>query len=160
MFTFSTPKDPNQKISIEASIFLFSAIAGLLGSYFLYRNWMDQATLLPQLTEEAKAYLPSLKLNNVEMSAEESFLEQTVLKIEGDLANHGDRTLRTVDIYCIFREPHGQEVSRELVRIFGRRSNSLDPDENYNFKLTFDEVPKVWNQALPELYIAQIEFME
>ncbi len=112
-------------LSVGRVVFALAAVGGVAGGYFLYQDWMDRAPLLPQLTEEAKAYLPQLELSDVGMKAEESFLQQTIVSIEGKLTNQGTRVLRAVDIHCVFREPYGQEVGRELVRIVGRRGNEL-----------------------------------
>ena len=111
-------------LPVGALVFALAAIVGGAGAYFLYQDWVDRAPLLPQLTEEAKAYLPNLDLSDVEMTAEESFIEQTIVRIEGKITNNGTRALRAVDIHCVFREPYGQEVGRELVRIVGRRGTS------------------------------------
>ncbi len=137
-----------------------AVIAGLAGAYFLYQEWRDQAPLLPILTEEAKQYLPSLDLSNVEMSAEDSFLEQTIVTIVGEITNKGDKTLRAVDVNCVFRDLYQQELSRELVRIVGGGRQPLEPGETASFRLAFDNAPAGWNQMLPSLFIAQIVFEE
>ena len=137
-----------------------AVIAGLAGAYFLYQEWRDQAPLLPILTEEAKQYLPSLDLSNVEMTAEESFLKQTIVTIAGEITNKGDKTLRAVDVNCVFRDPYQQELSRELVRIVGRGRRPLEPGDTASFRIAFDNAPAGWNQMMPSLFIAQIVFEE
>jgi hypothetical protein len=137
-----------------------AVIAGLAGAYFLYQEWQKQAPLLPILTEEAKQYLPSLDLGNVEMAAEDSFLEQTIVTITGEISNNGDKTLRAVDVNCVFRDPYEQELRRELVRIVGRGRRPLEPGGTGSFRLAFDNAPAGWNQVMPNLYIAQIVFQE
>ena len=156
----SADKKPGGGLPVGVVVFALAAIVGGVGAYFLHQDWMDRAPLVPQLSEEAKAYLPQLALSDVEMGAEESFLEQTIVAIEGKLTNQGTRALRAVDIHCVFREPYGQEVGRELVRIVGRRGNELPPGETRSFRLAFDDVSLEWNQALPDLYIAQVVFAE
>lgn len=156
-------ESPNQKksqkhLTIGVGVFFLAAVVGLIGSYLISQNWMDHAPLLPQLTEESKAYLPNLELKKIQISAEESFLKQTIVRIEGELTNQGKRYLRSVDIHCVFREAYGQEVGRELVRIVGRQNNQLGPRETQFFRLAFDSVPTDWNQALPDLYVAQMIF--
>ncbi len=156
----STDRKAGGGLPVGAVVFVLAAIAGLAGAYFVYQDWMDRAPLIPQLTEEAKAYLPHLELSDVDMTAEESFLEQTIVAIEGKLTNQGTRALRAVDIHCVFREPYGEEVGREFVRIVGRRGNDLPPGETRSFRLAFDDVALEWNQVLPDLYIAQVVFAE
>ncbi len=156
----SPDKKASSGLPVGTVVFALAAIVGVAGAYFLYQDWVDRAPLLPQLTEEAKGYLPNLDLSDVEMTAEESFLEQTIVSIEGKITNNGTRALRAVDIHCVFREPYGQEVGRELVRIVGRRGNELPPGGTRSFRLAFDDVALEWNQALPDLYIAQVVFAE
>ena len=137
-----------------------AVIAGLAAAYSLYQEWLNEAPLLPILTEEARQYLPSLDLSNVEMSAEDDFLEQTIVTIVGEISNKGDRTLRAVDVNCVFRDLYQQELSRELVRIVGRDRRSLEPGGTTLFRLAFDNAPAEWNQVMPNLFIAQIVFEE
>ena len=160
MLESADKKTTSNGLPLGVAVFSLAAVAGLAGAYHLHQNWMNRAPLLPQLTEEAKSYLPQLDLSGVEMGAEESFLEQTIVTIEGELTNQGPRTLRAVDIHCVFREPYGQEIGRELVRIIGRRGNELPPGETRPFRLAFDNVAPEWNQALPDLYIAQVVFAD
>ena len=160
MLSFTSQKTSNERPPIGVAVFALAAVVGLTGSYLLYLDWLDRAPLLPQLTAEAKAYLPNLALSGVKMGAEESFLEQTIIRIDGILTNHGTRPLLTVDIYCVFREPYGQEIGRELARIVGRRSNGLAPSAKQSFRLSFDNVAPTWNQARPDLYIVQVAFAD
>ena len=137
-----------------------AVIAGLAAAYSLYQEWLNEAPLLPILTEEARQYLPSLDLSNVEMSAEDDFLQQTIVTIVGEISNNGDRTLRAIDVNCVFRDLYQQELSRELVRIVGRDRRSLEPGGTTSFRLAFDNAPAEWNQVMPNLFIAQIVFEE
>jgi hypothetical protein len=49
-------------------------------------------------------------------------------------------------------------VLRERVPIVSRKIGGLAPGEIKNFRLAFDNIPESWNQALPQLVIAQIVF--
>ncbi len=111
----------------------------------------------PVLTPEARAYVKYLKLSDTEMKAHKSYLNQRVVEITGKITNTGDRSLRLVEIYCIFYDPYGQVVLRERLPIVGRRGG-LKPGETKSFRLPFDELPESWNQGPPQLVIAQIIF--
>ena len=113
------------------------------------------------LTEEAKAYTPNLQLSDVEMKATENYFKQTVVEIDGKIANTGPRPLDTVEIYCVFRDPYGQLVLRRRVPIVGGDSSGhsgLKPGETKSFRLPFDDLPESWNQAMPQLVIAGVKF--
>jgi hypothetical protein len=112
----------------------------------------------PVLTAEAKLYVHSLQLSEVEMKAAESYMKQQVVEIVGKVTNHGPRTLNVVEINCVFYDAYGQLVLRERVPIVGSRTGPLAPGQKKSFRLAFDTIPESWNQALPQLVIAQIVF--
>jgi hypothetical protein len=112
----------------------------------------------PVLTAEAKQYVHNLQLSDVEMKAAESYMKQQVVEIVGNITNNGPRTLKVVEINCVFYDAYGQLVLRERVPIIGSRTGTLAPGQKKSFRLAFDTIPGSWNQALPQLVIAQIIF--
>jgi hypothetical protein len=125
--------------------------------------WMDyqarrQVSQGPVLTPEARVYLKNLQLSEVQMQASESYLKQAVVEIIGKIGNNGDRTLKLVEINCIFRDRYGQVVLRERVAIVRPKTGTLAPAEITGFRLAFDSIPESWNKAMPDLVIAQIQF--
>jgi hypothetical protein len=140
---------------------IIGAVVVLIGAGMaLYLVWLsqNQADRVPVLTPEAEAYLPHLDLLGVEMVASDTFLEQTLVEITGRIKNPGDRTVSLVQIYCVFRDVNGIEIARELSVIVGPRTGSLSPQEEQPFRLAFDNLPADWNQTVPSLFVAQIEF--
>ncbi len=107
------------------------------------------------LTPDAKAYVRNLKLSEVTMKATESYVGQTVTEIEGKIANAGDRTVKHADVYCVFYNSYGEVVIRERVAIV---TSPLKPGESRAFRLPFDDIPSGWNNQMPQLVIARIEF--
>jgi hypothetical protein len=132
-------------------------VALIAGGIYLARTPASTASQ-PSASQEAKAYLPNLKLSDVSMKATENFMKQQVVEIEGKIANNGPRPLQSVDIYCIFGGVDGREVYRERVPIVRAKGTPLKPGEVRNFRLPFDSLPDTWNQALPRMVIAQIAF--
>jgi hypothetical protein len=132
-------------------------VALIAGGIYLARTPANTASQ-PSASQEAKAYLPNLKLSDVSMKATENFMKQQVVEIEGKIANNGPRPLQSVDIYCIFGGVDGREVYRERVPIVRAKGTPLKPGEVRNFRLPFDSLPDTWNQALPRMVIAQIAF--
>ena len=133
----------------------------ILGASFLLL--LDRASHRPPpppapLTPEAKAYVHNLQLMDVDMQKHESYMKQAVVEITGKIGNNGTRALRVVAINCVFYDPYGQLVLRERVPIVSQKIGGLAPGEIKNFRLAFDDIPDSWNQALPQLVIAQIVF--
>jgi hypothetical protein len=110
------------------------------------------------LTAEARAYTRNLQLSDVEMKASENYFQQTIVEIEGKIANTGERPLDMVEIYCVFRDPYGQLVLRRRLAIVSPRMGGLKPGETKSFRLPFDDLPASWNQAMPQLVIAGVKF--
>jgi hypothetical protein len=139
------------------AIVIVAAVAvGLAGFWYLNRPVTPKAP--PPLTGDARAYVRNLALNGVGMQANESYLSQQVVEITGQLGNRGNRVLRTVEINCVFYDPYGQVVLRERVPIISAKMGGLAPGESKPFRLAFDDVPDSWNQAMPQLVIAGIDF--
>ena len=137
------------------------ALVVILGAgFFLYLDRLShrRPPPPPPLTSEAKAYVRNLRLLDVDMQKHESYLKQAVVEITGKLGNNGNRMLNVVEINCVFYDPYGQVVLRERVPIVSRKIGGLAPGEIKNFRLAFDNIPESWNQALPQLVIAQIVF--
>ena len=111
------------------------------------------------LTPQAKAYVRNLGLAEVEMKAKENMLGGTLVEITGKITNKGPQTLRAIELNCIFYDPYGQTVLRERAPIVRYRGGKgLQPGETRGFRLPFDAIPAGWNQALPQLVIAGIDF--
>lgn len=151
-------KKTKQKVQIPAFAYVVGIFV-LLGAgawWFLERDPAPAPP--PVLTPEAKAYVRNLKLADVGIKATESLAKQVLVEIEGKITNNGDRTLKLVEINCVFYDPYGQVVLRERVPIIGRRTGTLAPSQTKSFRLPFDNLPGSWNQSMPQLVIAQIVF--
>ena len=133
-------------------------VMGLGGFFYLDRASKKPPPEPPPLTGEARAYAGKLKLTNVEMKAHESYLKQSVVEIVGNIQNVGDRVVKTVEIRCVFYDAYGQVVLRERVPIVSPKVGAVAPEQIKSFRLPFDNVPESWNQAMPQLVMAGIEF--
>jgi hypothetical protein len=107
------------------------------------------------LSPEAKAYVRNLQLSEVSMKATESYVGQMVTEIEGKITNAGTRAIGQADVNCIFYNAYGEVILRERVPIV---KSALRPGETRSFRLPFDDIPGSWNNQMPQLVIARIEF--
>jgi hypothetical protein len=153
-------KTTTEQKSVPVAVLVVALVVILGGGFFLY---LDRAANRPPpppapLTAEAKAYVRSLQLMDVDMQKHESYMKQAVVEITGKIGNNGNRNLHVVEINCVFYDPYGQLVLRERVPIVSQKAGGLAPGEVKNFRLAFDNIPESWNQALPQLVIAQIIF--
>jgi len=153
-------KTATEQKGIPVAVLVVGLVVILGAGFFIY---LDRASKRPPpppapLTVEAKAYVRSLQLMDVDMQKHESYMKQAVVEITGKIGNNGARNLRVVEINCVFYDPYGQLVLRERVPIVSQKIGGLAPGEIKNFRLAFDNIPDSWNQALPQLVIAQIIF--
>lgn len=140
---------------------LLIALGLLLGiAVFGYLEWKGRSDLPVEqvvLTDEARGYLTSLDLSEVEMGATDNALGQTLVEITGTIRNIGDRPVRSIRLNCVFFDVYGIELHRVLSTIV-RSSEGLEPGAEQAFRLPFDDIPDGWNQVLPSLYVAEIVF--
>ncbi len=117
-----------------------------------------QAPPAGEPTAEAKAYLKNLAFSEVELKATEAFSGHQVVEVLGRITNNGQRPIRSIEVFCIFYDAYGQIVLRERQAIVRGRDGEFTTGRTRAFRLAFDSLPESWNQALPQLVIAHIEF--
>jgi len=131
---------------------------GAAGFWYLDRASRQPPPPPPPLTDEAKAYASKLKLSDVEMGAREDYFHNKVVEITGNIYNAGDRVLNFVEINCVFHDPYGQVVLRQRTPIVGGKAGGLAPGAQKPFRLPFDTIPESWDNVMPQLVIARIDF--
>jgi hypothetical protein len=141
------------KIPIAAAV----AIACGVVVYLAYAPKPKPAPA-PVMTNEGRAYLEHLALSDVGMEASDSFAKISVTEIAGKITNKGARMVETIRVNCVFRDVYGREIKRERVTVTGARTGRLEPGATKSFHLNFDDIPETWNQAMPDLVIAEITF--
>jgi hypothetical protein len=131
---------------------------GAAGFWYLDRAAKQPPPAPPRLTEEARGYVSKLKLSDVDMGAREDYFHNKVVEITGKIQNAGDRALNLVEINCVFYDPYGQVVLRQRTPIVSRKVGGLAPGAQKPFRLPFDTIPESWNNVMPQLVIARIDF--
>lgn len=143
----------------RTKLYAIGAVVLVLSALIMYLQLAPKPTQQGiELTPEAKAYISNLKLGDVGMQAKLDYFSQKVVEIQGSITNAGDRGLDQVDVYCIFRDYGNQVLTRERASIVSRKMGGLKPGETKSFRLPFDAVPAGWNQQMPNLVIAGIDF--
>lgn len=153
-------KKERRPIPLAAIVIVLVVAAGAAGFWYLNRLAQQGPPVPPPLTGEARAYIHNgfLRIADSDMQAHASLAGQELVEITGKIGNSGDRVLRSVEIVCIFYDPYGQRILRERVAIVSRKMGKLAPGETKPFRLAFDNVPDNWNQTMPQMVIAAIDF--
>jgi hypothetical protein len=150
-------------------------LAGLGGFLYLDRLSKQPAAAPAGPSAEARAYAKNLHfvaddgvmLENPKMESHESYLSQAVVQITGNILNAGDRAIDSVEVTWLFKEPgtvmpdgslYQDTIWRERTSLVTRKQGGLAPGQFRHFSISFDNVPDSWNQAMPNLVIAGIEF--
>ena len=154
----ATPKRKQVSIPPLAIVIVLALGAGLAAFLYLERAAKQPPPAPPPLTAEARVYVRYLKLSDVQMNAHESYLKQSVVEITGNIENAGGRKMALVEITCVFYDAYGQVVLRERVPIVSKKTGGVAPGETKSFRLPFDNIPESWNQMMPQLVIARIDF--
>ena len=141
------------KIPLLAVLLIVAAVAG----YFMYAP-KPAPPAEPVLTADARQYLDQLALSDVEMQAADSYMKMSLTEITGKITNKGPRTINLVQVVCVFRDVNRQVIKRERVTIAGPKTGPLNSGATKSFHLNFDDIPQNWNQTVPDLVIAQIQF--
>ena len=151
---------PGKKLAVSPAAVVISlvVIAGIAVFTWLSFAPVPALPSRPTLTPEARAYLPNLKLSDVQPQTSESYIQKSLFEIMGKLTNSGPKTIRGVQVTCVFRDYNEREVKRELVSVADAHSGALVPNATKSFRLAFDDVPDEWNHQMPDFVIAQISF--
>jgi hypothetical protein len=145
-------------MGLAIAIALVAAAGG--GAAWYLSQPREMAVQAPVLTQEARLYVREgkLQLGGTELKATDSAMAKSLIEIVGNITNSGDRKLKLVELNCVFYDPYGQVVLRERVPIVRQKTGGLSPGETKPFRMPFDNMPESWNQAMPQLVIAQIQF--
>ena|ERR1700733_13371788 len=142
-------------MTTKIGIITLAIALALIGGLLWFVNRPHAASAAAPLSADAKAYVRNLQLTDVSLKATESYVGQTVTEIQGKIANTGSRTVQHADVYCVFYNSYGEVILRERVPIV---VTGLKPGETRAFRLPFDDIPGGWNNQMPQLVIARIEF--
>ena len=142
-------------MTTKIGIITLAIALALIGGLLWFVNRPHAASAAPPLSADAKAYVRNLQLTDVSLKATESYVGQTVTEIQGKIANTGSRIVQHADVYCVFYNSYGEVILRERVPIV---VTGLKPGETRAFRLPFDDIPGGWNNQMPQLVIARIEF--
>lgn len=128
----------------------------VLVAFVVYISLPNRKTQAAGPSSEATAYLSHLALSDVKMQAAENFMNQQVVEVAGKITNHGSRTISRLEVTCLFHDMSGRVIYQQRVPVV--EGGNFLPGQTRSFRLPFDTLPSDWNQAMPNLVIAQITF--
>jgi Protein of unknown function (DUF2393) len=114
------------------------------------------------------AYAAELKISDLKMSQAQNFVGASVTYIDGTITNAGGKIATRATIRVTFRDPYNQiaqveEVPIRILETTGPYPDTVDlgrspltPGQSKPFRLIFEHVSELWNQAYPELQIVDV----
>lgn len=115
------------------------------------------------------AYAKYLTISNITMSTASTIIGATQTYVDGDITNHGDKTLTGITVQVAFHgftTPIAQKNTMPLELIRTRQpaidiepvsASPIAPGQTKAFHLIFDHVPDDWNQQYPEIRVIAVE---
>ena len=171
------PAAPKKQLAIPPMAIVAGVVVllGLGGFLYLDRLSKQSPPAPAPPSAEARAYAKNLRfvgddgvnLENPKMESHESLLKQSVVEISGNIMNAGDRPVDSVEVTWLFKDPgtpmpdgqlYQEVVWRERTFLVTKKQGGLAPGQFRHFSVSFDNVPDTWNQAMPSLVIAGIQF--
>ena len=139
-------------------------MAAILGSILYFGR--------PEPTAPAaiNPYGENLRLSDLKLSAAENFVGVSVHYLDGKIANVGGKTVKAATVEVVFRNSLGEVVQREnqplMLLVPGPAGTYTDlapvskmglrPNENREFRLTFEHISADWDRGYPELRFVQL----
>ena len=108
---------------------------------------------------EDLSYASQVKFSDLHLSAEENFLGQQVVHLNGKAANSGTKAVSQLRVRLHFRDLMNQVVLREEHELFSA-AQPLGPGQSREFDVSFDTVPASWNQSVPQVEIVSLRVQQ
>jgi hypothetical protein len=163
-FQSSLPKpDPDSgRIYRHPAVIAAATLLSVAALYLLFFRGPAPSPSSPEkrlpFGSEEQAYAAKLELKNFAMSTAESFMNEEVKYLAGDVVNNGERTLTGIDATIEFQDDLKQIALKETrPLLFGPRSE-LAPGKSAHFQISFDRVPPSWNMQMPSVAISGLQF--
>lgn len=159
------PAERNWLPLVLAAVLLFAVAGGLV--WFLSRG--KSAPAVTPATATLDPYAANLSIANLAMSESSSLAGGKVTYLDGQIANHGQRTVTAISIQVLFRDSAhevawNETQSLQLIRTRDPEVDTepvsaapLKPGDQRAFRLIFDSVPDSWDGAYPDLRIVHAD---
>ena len=98
-------------------------------------------------------------LSNLGHAKGENFLGDNIFYVEGIISNNGTQTIKRIDLTFLFKNSSNQIVlqeTRKALQYRGKRG--IQPENQADFQVAFENLPEDWNYLIPKILIARIIF--
>jgi len=168
----SSPKpEPASSPYAGISIGILIVLAVIAGLIYSSRTSPERQHSVIQKNAPANSvdpYAINVKLEGVHMSTAENIAGGSMLYIEGNVTNTGNKELTGADVEVTFKNSMGQVVQRETTPVLvfiahepaddlvALNASSLAPKQSKEFRLTFERVSDDWDRQTPEMRVVTV----
>jgi hypothetical protein len=143
-------------------------LAVLIGLVWFFGHGKPAPAVTPTSTP-ADPYAGSLVIGDLHMSESANLAGGKSTYLDGQIANHGNRTVTGIGAQVLFRDPAHEvawNVTQPMMLIRTREpyidvepvsAAPLKPGDSREFRLIFDNVPQDWDGAFPEIRIIRVD---
>jgi hypothetical protein len=117
----------------------------------------------------ADPYATSLTISNLKMSEATTLIGAKQTYVDGNITNHGDKTLTGITVQVAFHDFTNQIGQKETMPLRLIRTHApnidvepvsaapIEPGQTREFRLIFERVTDSWNQQYPEIRVIAVE---
>lgn len=149
------PKQQRYPVGVVAAVSFIAVVVAVLVLFSAKNSGAPGRAATSEPANAASAYAPQVAFSDLHLSAEENFLGQQVVYLDGKLINSGAKTVRLVKVRLIFRDVMNRVILREEHNVFGP-SESVGPGLAKSFQIRFDAVPDSWSRQVPQMQIVSL----
>ena len=152
-------------LAVAAAIVV--AIGG--GALLIFQHGKSTTPTVTAISAATDPYAANLTISKLAMSESSNLAGGKVTYLDGQIANHGNRTLTGIAVQVLFRDPAHEVAQNETqpLKIIRTRDPYIDveplsaaplrPGDAKDFRLIFDTVAQDWDGAFPELRIIRVD---
>ena len=86
-------------------------------------------------------------------------LGNNIFYVEGIISNNGTQIIKRIDLTFLFKNSSNQIVFQETRKALQYRGEKgIQPKNQANFQVAFENLPEDWNYLIPKVQIARITF--
>lgn len=162
------PTDQSERNWLPLIVAIGLVLAALGGILLYYEHGKSAQGTIPA-SAPLDPYAANLAIGNLAMSESSNLSGGKVTYLDGQVANHGNRTVTGITVQVIFRDAANEIAwsDTQPLRLIRTREPYVDvepisaaplkPGDQQDFRLAFDTVPDQWNGAYPEIRIIRVE---
>ncbi len=162
------PPEESERNWLPLIVAIGVVLAALAGMLLYYEHGKSTQQAMPA-SAAIDPYAANLAIGNLAMSESSNLSGGKVTYLDGQIANHGNRTVTGITVQVIFRDAANEIAwsDTQPLRLIRTREPYVDlepvsaaplkPGDQQDFRLVFDTVPDQWNGAYPEVRIIRVE---